>query len=208
MRIVGIVILSIFALLLLLCLVPVSVAPRYEKGELTAFVRVLGVRIWSYPARKKTKEETDKAQENEKNEEKERKKLSLDELTSFINPLLSAAGFLLKGISVKNIEITLVAEGYEPDEIGVTAGALWAAFGGFSAFLLNVFRKVTFKTVDVIPDFTHEHGGEEKFSCKIGALAGIIIAALVVFLWQRVKQNSEEKTTEIKTEEAKEKDND
>ena len=74
--------------------------------------------------------------------------------------------------------------------------------------MLNVFRKVTFKTVDVIPDFTHEHGGEEKFSCKIGALAGIIIAALVVFLWQRVKQNSEEKTTEIKTEEAKEKDND
>ncbi len=199
MRVVLFVILGVLAFIILLCLIPMSVKLKYENGEFRAFVKILGIfRYMLYPERKKSGKKTKEEPRIDGNEpeKKTKKPPEVNELITYVAPAIDAAEFLFHHISVKDIIIIHIVRGNEPHGIGVRTGNDWGAFGALTVFLKNNFRKVVFKRVEIVPDFADEYGENEKYCCKFGAIAGIMIAALIIFFTQKDKEKREEANNE------------
>lgn len=200
MRVVLYVLLGILALIILLCLVPMSVKLKYENGSFRAFVKILGIfKVMIYPEGKKKKKPEKTPQEDANAAEKETKGGKPPEISEFIRyatPAIDAAEFLFHHISVKDIIIIHIVRGYEPHGIGIKTGNDWGAFGALTVFLKNNFRKVVFKRVEIVPDFADEYGENEKYCCKFGAIAGIMVAALIIFFTQKDKEKREDANNE------------
>lgn len=187
---------GLLALILIICLIPASLHIRYENGAFRAFAKILGIiRIKLYPEDEKKakgqKEEPEAQPSGQEQPQESKKTPTIDEIMSYISPGSHAARFVLNHMSVRNIVIIHIVRGYEPKQIGMHTGEAWGAFGALTAALKNTFGKVVFKRVEIVPDFADEYADNEKYCCKLCAITGIMIAALIIFFIKKDKEKRE-----------------
>ena len=194
-KFVGWLLLGVLGLLMLVLLFPVSAQPLYRDGRFGLWVRVFGIRLTvvdpDKPRQKRAKKDkraakdtTGKKADETDTEKSPKQKKTVD--WAFLRTLLPPAGraarLVFRGIRVTEIDAVLIVSGREPHDIGKKTGTVWAVFGELAALLQQIFGRVSFTRVDVVPDFMDEHAGRHRFGCRVTALPVTFAAAGCIVL--------------------------
>lgn len=198
LKVLGIVLLAVIALLAALLLLPVTATARYEDFELTLKLRILGIPITVYPlgdrlkklfAKKPTEEKQPEQKPDGESKPKRMARLpDLDTVRELLDVGKETAGYLLRRISLKDVEAVVVVNGDDAGEIGVESGRLWAAFGAANAFLAR-HENIEIKRLEVWPNFL---GADVShfFSARLRLRPVSAVAAGLILLkyWSRKKR--------------------
>ncbi len=188
LKVLGWILLGLLALLLLVCLAPVSVFVRYEAGELTIYARVYGIKIKLLPGLAAKEEEKAAAQGKTEDKAKEKvKQLTLSTVRGYLSPGTRAAVYFFAHVRVSDVCVVLAPLCDDPMHTAFKAGREWAELGALAALAENTFKEVVIDEMRVVPVFFGEYEPREKFCCKLSALAGIMIGTLIVFLKRRAE---------------------
>ena len=100
----------------------------------------------------------------------------------------SAMRKILAGLKIHQIRIVLPVH---RDDAAATAIAVGRTHTMLHASLgvLNNFLNLSFKQLDIYPDYTDDHAGEEHFSCKITTHLIIMVVIAVWALFRLKKEN-------------------
>ena len=155
----GILIGGILVLLVLLLHIPLGFAVMYADHGLTVGIRIFGLNIPLKVGKKRSSGENDASAQEEKDDGKPEKKKSGGLSFSFgiLWDILNEAGgtlvWLLKRISILDIDVALPIDAGDPFLTGTVLGAAWSAAGRVMALLARLFRKTTYVRMDFDPVF-------------------------------------------------------
>lgn len=182
------VLLGLLGLLLLLLVIPASASVRFEEEEFYLSVRYLFLKFRIFPPKEKKQKNNDKDAEDKKEDEKqspkkEKKKKTLPELLHFVNKIVSSASsglqFLLKFLWIRRVELVVPVHAEDAGDTAVQFGQVQALIGGTRAVLDNIFN-ISYKMLQVYPDFSGQYAAGIYFSCKIVASPVIMLATAFV----------------------------
>ena len=202
--------LALLALLLLLLLLPATLYLRWENGQPFASVRVLFIRLRILPAKKKPakskparkkKEKKDSSDEVAPQEEQDKEKKDFLHLLNTVQRITASAGtglrLLLKGLWIRNLELVVPVHAATAANTAIRCGQVQAAIGTTRAVLENIFR-ITYKQLQVYPDFAGQYADGIYFSCKIVSPPVIIVAAGVVAFTRYLTYNRKTRRVSLK----------
>ena len=179
--------LSLLTLLLLLLLLPVVLSIHWRAGVLTVKAWILFVPVTLVPAKERKAKPRKKKRRKEKPEEAEQKKeptkRTMEDWLRLIRRVASSARpglrFLLRHVRITAVELVLPVHTGEAAETALETGRMQGIVGGARALLANAVN-ISYKQLQVVPDFTGEMQDETFFSCKVVASPVIIVAVGVI----------------------------
>lgn len=207
------IIVGFFALLLLLLLVPVALYVDYQKKAVTLKVRVLFIKVRVFPAKEKDPEKEKRKAERKKAKEakraakttkkqpaqqqpEEKPKRTLEQTLELVRRLVSAASpaakFVFGRLRVRDVELVLPVHGEDAAQTALNFGRLQAVLYGIYAALQN-FANITYRRLNLIPDYMNQYGDDLIFSCKIMASPVIMLIAAGIGLKQYIKYGQDKK---------------
>ena len=181
--------LGLLSLLLLLLVIPVTVFIRYENGVFSVQLRLLFLKFKVLP-KKNEEQPDDKEKGSGKQKKKKAGKLQLDFIREILPGEKSFIGRVMRHIRIKNVTLFLVINGKDAAEVGTKTGWTWMAIGALRPLLENLFR-ISWKSIDVLPDFLDRRRGASYFDCKVTALPVILLIAGIGFLVRFLNNNRE-----------------
>lgn len=175
----------ILAVLVLFLALPICLKVKMDYDKFTVKLQILFLSFNLYPTKKeKVEQEQEQEQDqsqNVQNKKKKKKKLTLDKIIGIISTSGGAIKIVLKGLFIKHIEIVLPIHEENPADTGIAYGKSQAYLGGAVATLEH-FLHLSFKKINIIPDFTGEFKYTRYFYCNIwGTPFIIVIAAIYAF---------------------------
>ncbi|MEG0763003.1 MAG: DUF2953 domain-containing protein [Oscillospiraceae bacterium] len=173
----------ILAVLVLFLALPICLKVKMDYDKFTVKLRILFLSFNLYPTKKeKVEQEQEQDQsQNVQNKKKKNKKLTLDKIIGIISTAGGAIKIVLKGLFIKHIEIVLPIHEENPADTGIAYGKAQAYLGSTVATLEH-FLHLSFKKINIIPDFTGEFKYTRYFYCNIwGTPFIIVIAAIYAF---------------------------
>ncbi|MEG0833630.1 MAG: hypothetical protein RSD39_03850 [Oscillospiraceae bacterium] len=189
LKIIGWFLLALLALLVTALFIPVTAVVGLENGEFYLFVKFLFFKINVAKLLKKEKRQKKKEapegipEAADEGAKKEKTKLDFDLIKSMIRPALGAAGYFIKRLKVRDVDVVIVVTDERPDKIGINVGCIWAALGVLMAECAKLWgENFSIREMRIIPDFTSKCDEKEKIGCKITSSAFIMVAAGAVFL--------------------------
>lgn len=178
LKIIGITLLCLLGLVVLFLFLPVGVSVRY-KNELSVKAKILFLKFTVYP--EKPDKKTKKKEHEKGGQNKQKKPISLDTVKRMLEPVGSAAGFLLRRIRISRIEVVMPVSAADPASLAIKYGEIQAVGGMVLAFMQNTFI-IKIKEYSVIPDFEGLHSDGERYGCDISAIPLTLLVALLIFL--------------------------
>ncbi|MEG0751319.1 MAG: DUF2953 domain-containing protein [Oscillospiraceae bacterium] len=198
LKILGIILLSLLALVIAALFLRITARICYEKDVLTVRVGALGLRFKifdsSTPEKVKNKKPKipDTPDEREQQEIRAKKHVipDLDTICALLGAGAGSAAHILRRIRIRHVMIVFVAFAGDPCATGMLTGAIWQSLGSFITSLALVCHDITYDELVVIPDFMGEHEGEERFGCELSAKPVIALAAGIILLFRYLKFKS------------------
>ena len=210
LKVVGIVLLALMALLLLVLAVPVTVDALYEKGVVTAGVRLFGIRVALLPKKKEKRNAKAKSgRQTVKEAPAEPAAVpdnaetpasdgedtaaaaagTVQQLKTYLDPAKRGIRFLLRHMRLHDVTFVFNVRSADAAEVGMRCGIMWGFVGGLMRTLAFLFgERVKYGEVTVMPCFHPDDGARERFGCKITASPIIIVVAAAVF-WRQLKKS-------------------
>gem|GEM_PF-2673079 len=184
LKITGLTLAFLLGVLVVLLIIPLAICLEHSDGLFTVRVRVLLFSITLIPGRDKKKKKEPKKTKRPKKETKGQGLANIvKKKSSLIKPAVGLLKKLCRHISIRRVRIRLIVSGSTPSDTGVTAGRIWAGINASKAIIDSAIR-VRYKSVRVIPDFTGECRGKGEFGCNIVVVPVILLADVLVFLYQ------------------------
>ena len=188
LKVLGWVLLALLTLMVIVLFVPFCAYILYEKDTLTVNVGALGLRFCVFDSSKKCakkpkEEKTPKEnkQEPQPTEKPEKEPFDFELARFLIGEGVGVAGRVLRALHPKNLAVRLIASGEDPCETGLAVGRMWSFVGSALSALLAAWPRMSVKELTVIPDFMHEHEGEERLYIEISAIPAAAVAAAAIF---------------------------
>lgn len=185
--------LGLACLLVLLLVLPVTITARLEHGDFTVKVRVFFIRLTVFPLkpRKPRKPKKEKAKKpgpdtDEAEEEKEpKKKRTLGEMVTFVKRLaqagIAAMKVFFRHLRIRNVSIVLPVHAEEAGDTAIRCGQLHALLGTARA-VLDSHLHVSWRRLQLIPDFAGQHKDDMLLSAQLVFCPGIALVMGGVFL--------------------------
>ena len=186
LAVLGWILLGLLGLFLLLLVMPVRLLVRWDKDGLRIKLKVLFIPYTLLPQKEKKQAPHNKPkpkpqEEKPQKPEKEKMKMSFDKIVSLVSVAKSAAAIALKGIWIRNIELTVPVHCDDAAQTAIAYGKMQAYLAGAIATLENAVH-LYFRKVKFIPDFQDEYGDAQSFYCKVVASPVImVVAGIYVF---------------------------
>lgn len=187
---VGYILLGILAVLILLLVLPVTAKIQYNQQQLTIKLRVLFLVFKLFPQKEKpVKEKKPRKKAKEKPDEpakpqKEKPRKTLSQQIRFIKKLAGSAQgalrFILRHLYISKVRLVWPVHAPEAADTAVQAGRMQALVGSARAVLQNVMH-VSYKQLEIVPDFTGLMELEPYFSCNVSASPVIMVIAASIF---------------------------
>ncbi len=157
LKVLGIALAAVLLLIIAALLVPVSFKFRYHGGAFSASARILFLNIPLAPSKKSVVKKPKKKSEKKEPDvgtprKRARKELDFGFISHMLPPAGRAARYVFRHIRLSELEGVFVIKG-DPYTIGVNTGRAWQAVGGVMTLLQNVFGDVSYKALDIVPDF-------------------------------------------------------
>ncbi len=178
LKIIGWVVLGLILLIIIALFIPADALIHHEHKRFTVTLRYLFFRIKLYDSDKE--KETDLPADEEievvKKESPAVKTAGTVRLIlRLLDPASKSVARILRSLRFRKVCLVLVANGDDAAEIGIHTGRLWAYIGGAMSLVHNLWPHFTCDQLEVLPNFTGEYTGREKFSCQIRAFLFIIL---------------------------------
>lgn len=170
LSIIGIVIGSLAALVIVILLLPTRVIVDYKK-DILIYVKVLFIKLTLYPEKEEAQDIAQSVLPREVYEER---------AGTLIQPLTKAAAHLLKGIRINNFHAVIPVTDGDPARLAISYGRIQAIGGAMLAFLQNVFI-IDVKEYRVIPDFDRRFADERYVHFELRAALVRYLTALFIF---------------------------
>ncbi len=157
----GILLAALLLVVVAALFVPVSLSFRYHRGKFSASLRVLFFKLPLVPAperskrgrrRRKKSGEPRRPPAGEGHKKKKDAHVDPGLVAAMLRPAGRASAYIFKHIRLSELEGVFVLRG-DPYDVGVNTGRAWQAAGGVMAFLAAVFGDVSYKRLDIVPDF-------------------------------------------------------
>ena len=198
------ILLSLAALIVLICLLRVGVDASYEDDTLTLKVVAGPVNLTILPKKpkpekkKKPKKEKKKKPKKDDDKPKEKPKLSLSFLLGVAKLALQAVNTFRRKLHVDVFRLVFIAGGSDPYDVAMLTGRVRAALDGLYPLAKRALI-IRERDVRVGADFLAEKpafAGRLKLTIRIGQVLGIGVVfafrALRLYLKDRKNQTSEE----------------
>lgn len=191
-----IILLSISVVIFVLLCLPVSLKANFENSNLSAVVKLAGVKVWSYPGLKQSDDEQNKT----KNVNPIKQIIDEKGLFSFIKFVLSFALSAIKRLAgvIKHIRIKIlvldgVVAGEDAAQTAIMFGEISAVFYPF-VNTLESLSKIAKRKYNLSADFD---GTESTFSGSISASVALVhlLRAVVLIVFDYIKFNHKEGET-------------
>ena len=152
--------LTILAVILLICLIPLGVRAIYSGGGFRLWLLIGPVKIVLIPQKKKGQKREQKPKESKKTKKNppqpQEEKKEGGSLRDFL-PLLDVAkeliGSFFRKIRIRSMEIKLILAGDDPCDLAINYGRTWTATGSIIPILEELFV-IKKRDVQIACDFT------------------------------------------------------
>ncbi len=184
--------LGLFALVVLLFVLPLTFYVHFSGGQFSLRVRVLFVRLNIFPRKpsepkpkkpkkKKPPKKDDKPKEKQ-DEQKPKDGMSskVQRIKRIANAGICALKVFIRHLRIKDVRLVLPIHAADAADTAQRCGQVQGIIGGARAFL-DSRLKVRYKQLEVLPDFVGQAKDELHFSCKISFCPGIIFPMAFAF---------------------------
>ncbi|MEG0877553.1 MAG: DUF2953 domain-containing protein [Oscillospiraceae bacterium] len=170
----------IVAIILLLLFLPVCVAVKYDYDELTVKLKILFLSFTLYPMKEKEQEEKDAQEEPPQSPQPKKKQKAkfpdFEKLAGLVSTAGMAMKIIFKGIYFTKATIIYPVHCEDAADTAINYGKTHAYLGAAIATLRN-YLHISFKELNIIPDFTGEYKYRRYFYCNIWGTPFIIVVA-------------------------------
>lgn len=190
-QVIGWILLSLLAFVLVLMVVPVTVAVQVGKGGLLVKVRVLFVQltVWprsprpqkKKPAKQKKEKPKDEAEKQKKPKKEKTRAQKIDMVKRLIAAAKSAMRVVLRHVRLHAVQLEVPVHAADAAETAKRCGQFQAVVGSANAVLSNTLH-LKWKRVQIYPDFAGQMQERLFFACKVSFCPVIMLVAGVVFL--------------------------